>query len=155
MNFSILSDFSDEDLDKQMNLGVTYSGEGSYADPEEEVPTSWSGNIVGRDLCTGAEKYSISHPISTSWASALIFAAETALRKEGINEQLSLNYIMKCLLESQEVQSNDVTPSDIIAFVTEKGLMDVEVASQLSEEELCSANTPKFYFDVVNNDIPC
>ena len=154
MNFSILSDFSDEDLDKQMNLGVTYSGEGSYADPEEEVPTSWSGNIVGRDLCTGAEKYSISHPISTSWASALIFAAEAALRKEGINEQLSLNYIMKCLLESQEVQSNDVTPSDIIAFVTEKGLMDVEVASQLSEEELCSANTPKFYFDVVNNDIP-
>ena len=110
MSFSILSDFSDEDLEKQMNLGVTYSGEGSYADPEEDAPESWSGDIVGRDMCTGAEEYSVSHPNSTSWASALIFAAEAALRKEGINEQLSLQYIMKCLLESQEIQSNDVTP---------------------------------------------
>ena len=154
MSFSILSDFSDEDLEKQMNLGVTYSGEGSYADPEEDAPESWSGDIVGRDMCTGAEEYSVSHPNSTSWASALIFAAEAALRKEGINERLSLQYIMKCLLESQEIQSNDVTPSDMIAFVRERGLMDEAVASQLSPEELCSASAPKFYFDVTRNDIP-
>ena len=29
MNFSILSDFSDEDLEKMMDMGVKYSGQGS------------------------------------------------------------------------------------------------------------------------------
>ena len=90
MSFSILSDFSDDDLDKQMELGVTYSGEGSFAEPEETVHDSWSGDIVSRDLCTGAEEYSLSHPTSTSWASALIIAAEAALKKENVHENLYL-----------------------------------------------------------------
>ena len=154
MSFSILSDFSDEDLNRMMNLGVKYSGEGSYADPEDNVPEAWTGTIISRDLCTGAEEYSSSNSNSTSWASALILAAETALKNGGYDEPLSLTYVIECLPLSQEIEPNDVSPSDMITFVTEKGLMSEAVASQLSPEELCSANTPKFYFDVTKNDIP-
>ena len=83
MNFSILSDFSDEDLEKMMDLGVKYSGEGSYAEPESTPAPSWPNEyVVGRDLCEGTEKYSVSNSDSTSWASALVLAAEAALRKE-------------------------------------------------------------------------
>ena len=154
MNFSILSDFTNEDLEQLMTLGITYSREGSYADPEDITIESKSVNIISRDLCSGAEKYSISNSNSSSWASALILAAETALRNENYDEKLSLSYVLQCLPETQEIQPNDVTPSDIISFVTEKGLMSEAVAGLLNENELCSANTPKFYFDITRNDIP-
>ena len=120
MSFSILSDFSDEDLNRMMNLGVKYSGEGSYADPEDNVPEPWTGTIINRDLCTGAEKYSSSNSNSTSWASALILAAETALKNGGYDEPLSLTYVIECLPLSQEIEPNDVSPSDMITFVTER-----------------------------------
>ena len=84
----------------------------------------------------------------------MILAAETALRNENYDEKLSLSYVLQCLPETQEIQPNDVTPSDIISFVTEKGLMSEAVAGLLNENELCSANTPKFYFDITRNDIP-
>ena len=84
-------------------------------------------------MCSGAEKYSISNSNSSSWASALILAAETALRNENYDEKLSLSYVLQCLPETQEIQPNDVTPSDIISFVTEKGLMSEAVAGLLNE----------------------
>ena len=112
MNFSILSDFSDEDLEKMMDLGVKYSGEGSYAEPESTPAPSWPNEyVVGRDLCEGTEKYSVSNSDSTSWASALVLAAEAALRKEGRDAHFSLPYVLKCLKESQEVEFNEVSPS--------------------------------------------
>ena len=155
MNFSILSDFSDDDLDRMMNLGVQYSGEGSFADPENITLPFWSRDyIVGRDLLVGTDKYCTSNSNSTSWASALILAAEAALKKEGYDEKFSFHYVAKCLPESQEVDFQDVSPSDMIEFITEKGLMSETVASLLSEDELCSVTTPKFYFDVLRNDIP-
>ena len=155
MNFSILSDFSDEDLEKMMDLGVKYSGEGSYAEPESISTSSWSNMyVVSRDMCAGAETYSAPNSHSTSWASALVLAAEAALRKEGYVESLSLPYVLKCLPESQEIEPSEVAPLDIITFVTEKGLMSEAVAGLLNENELCSADVPKFYFDVTKNDIP-
>ena len=155
MNLSILSDFRDEDLEKMMDLGVKYSGEGSYAEPESTLAPSWPNEyVVGRDMCEGTEKYSAPHSFSTSWASALVLAAEAALRKERYYEPLSLPYVLKCLPESQEIEPNDVAPQDIAAFVTEKGLMSEAVAGLLNENELCSANTPKFYFEVTKNDSP-
>ena len=44
MNFSILSDFTNEDLEQLMTLGITYSREGSYADPEDITIDSKSVN---------------------------------------------------------------------------------------------------------------
>ena len=154
MRFSILSDFSDDDLNSLMDLGVTYSGYGSYTEGEEIQTPTWTGNIISRDLCAGAEQYSTSNSNSTSWASALIMAAENALIKAGYNEQLSLPYVLKCLPESQEIGPNEVTPSDIMTFVSEKGLMSEAVATQLQREEYCSASVPKYYFEFTRNDIP-
>ena len=156
MNFSILSDFNDDDLNKMMDLGVKYSNMGSYAEPEDIGSASWSGSVIGRDLCAGAEKYSISHSDSTSWASALVMAAEAALRKEGYDAKFSFPYVLKCLPESQEVELNDVSPSDIIEFARVKGLMTEAEAEELmiQEADLCAAITSKFYFDIVKNDIP-
>ena len=57
MNFSILSDFKDEDLDKMMDLGVKYSGEGSYAEPDQLPSVSTPSSVVGRDICTGTQEY--------------------------------------------------------------------------------------------------
>ena len=155
MNFSILSDFSDEDLEKMMDLGVKYSGEGSYAEPESISTPSWSNmHVVSRDMCAGAETYSAPNSHSTSWASALVLAAEAALRKEGYDTRFSLPYVLNCLKESQEVEFNEVSPSDIIEFAREKGLVTEESVKDIPENELCSADVPKFYFDVTKNDIP-
>ena len=154
MRFSILSDFSDDDLNSLMDLGVTYSGYGSYTEGEEIQTPTWTGNIISRDLCAGAEQYSTSNSNSTSWASALIMAAENALIRAGYNEQLSLPYVLKCLPESQEIGPNEVTPSDIMTFVSEKGLMSEAVATQLQRKEYCSASVPKYYFEFTRNDIP-
>ena len=157
MSFSILSDFGDEDLEKQMNLGVTYSGVGSYTEPEPITFESLTDkNVVARDICVGAEKYSTSNSNSTSWASALIIAAEAALKQAGFNEPLSLPYVLKCLPESLEIEPNEITPSDIAHFVTEVGLIDENIASVLvtNHKDLCSADAPKFYFDVTRNDVP-
>ena len=156
MNLSILSDFSDDDLEKMMDLGVKYSGEGSYAEPESISAPAWSNMyVVSRDMCEeGAKLYSAPNSYSTSWASALVLAAEAALRKEGYDTRFSLPYVLNCLKESQEVEFNEVSPSDIIEFVREKGLVTEESVKDIPENELCSADVPKFYFDVTKNDIP-
>lgn len=46
MNFSILSDFRDDDLDRMMNLGIQYSGIGSYTESENITLPFWSGDII-------------------------------------------------------------------------------------------------------------
>ena len=157
MGLSILSDFKDEDLETMMDLGVKYSGEGSYAEPVSYSERYSNDFVTGRDLCDEAvaRDYSVSNPHSTSWASALVLAAEAALSKEGHVVPLSLTYVLKCLPKYQEVGLNDVSPTDIMEFVIERGLMSKEAASLFdNDEDLCSADTSKYYFDVTKNDIP-
>ena len=157
MGLSILSDFKDEDLETMMDLGVKYSGEGSYAEPVSFTEHSSNDNVVGRDLCDDdvAKEYSVSNSHSTSWASALVLAAEAALRKGGYDVSLSLSYVIKCLPKYQEVGMNDVSPTDILEFVIERGLMSKETASSYdNDNDLCSADDSKYYFDVTKNDVP-
>ena len=157
MGLSILSDFKDEDLETMMDLGVKYSGEGSYAEPVSYSERYSNDFVTGRDLCDEAvaRDYSVSNPHSTSWASALVLAAEAALSKEGHVVPLSLTYVLKCLPKYQEVGLNDVSPTDIMEFVIERGLMSKEAASLFdNDEDLCSADTSKYYFDVTKNDTP-
>lgn len=47
--------------------------------------------------CDGYESLSKSNPYPISWATAVISAAETSLRKEGITDELSLAYLETCL----------------------------------------------------------
>ena len=50
---------------------------------------------------------------------------------------------------------NDVSPTDILEFVIERGLMSKETASSYdNDDDLCSADDSKYYFDVTKNDVP-
>ena len=123
LDFSILSDFNEEDLVGMMDIGEKYSHMGSYYMPGEITESTWKGDYVASDLCPGFESYSTSSPRSTSWASAIVHAAEYALTKAGYEERLSLRYVLKCLPEFSEAQPNEIRTSDIISFIAENGLM--------------------------------
>ena len=119
------------------------------------IPEStWKGDYVASDLCPGSEIYSTSTSNSTSWASAIVHAAEYAFSNEGYEERFSLKYVLKCLPEFSEAQPNEIGTSDIISFVAENGLMTDRVASSLSEGELCSSTANNYKFEVIRNDVP-
>ena len=92
VDFSVLSDFDDEDLKGLMDIGTKYSGLGSDTDAVTPTQDSFSAGITTRDLCEGFEDYSKSNATSTSWATAVITAAESAYSKEneGSNIKFSL-----------------------------------------------------------------
>ena len=117
VDYSILSDFKPSDLEQMMDLGVKYSGLGSYFEPVEITNETFVQDIVTRDLCCGLSEYSISNSVSTSWATATITAAEAALKAVGRQDMLSVSYLLKCLPELYEIRPNDVTSNDIIQFV--------------------------------------
>ena len=154
MRLSILSDFKDNDLEDMMDLGVKYSRLGSYANSEPILQSSWSSSYTPRDLCDGFSLYSTSHSNSTSWASAIIIAAQAALKNT--NVMLSLGYVFECLPEFAEESINDITPTDIMEFITENGLMSEYTYNKLKEEkqDVCSADVPKYRFEITRNDIP-
>ena len=127
---------------------------GSYYLPDTITNSTWRGDYVASDLCPGFESYSTSTSTSTSWASAIIHAAEYAFSKAGYEERFSLKYVLKCLPEFSESQPNEIKTSDIILFIAENGLMTERVASSLGEDELCSATTNNYKFEVIRNDAP-
>ena len=155
VDFSILSDFSDEDLEGLMDLGIKYSGQSSYAEPEDNFPPTYQVNWQPRNLCEGFDQYSISHSNATSWATAIIMAAEASLRENSIEEKLSLKYILKCLPEYHDENPNDVSPTDIIRFVSSNGLISEKDASLLDDEKLCSDEiSTKYLFEINQNIVP-
>ena len=157
MALSILSDFYDEDLETMMDLGVKYTGLGSFAIPDPLTHSDYSRVFAPRDLCSGFEVNSTSNSVPSSWASAVIIAAEAALHDANHNNvALSLAYLYECLPKISEVAVSDVSPAEIIDFITDNGLMSEQTYNmlKLSEQDVCSADAPKFYFDVTKNDIP-
>ena len=100
MDFSILSDFNDEDLAGMMDIGEKYSHMGSYYLPDNITESTWKDEYIASDLCPGFESYSISSSNSTSWASAIVHAAEYAFSKAGYEERFSLKYVLKCFQSS-------------------------------------------------------
>ena len=155
VDFSILSDFSDEDLEGLMDLGIKYSGQSSYAEPEDNYPPTYQVNWQPRNLCEGFDQYSISHSKATSWATAIIMAAEASLRENSIEEKLSLKYVLKCLPEYHDENPNDVSPTDIIRFVSSNGLISEKDASLVEDEKLCSDEiSTNYLFEVNQNIVP-
>ena len=108
---------------------------GSYYLPDNITESTWKGDYVASDLCPGFESYSTSSSNSTSWASAIVHAAEYAFWKAGYEERFSLKYVLKCLPEFSEAQPNEIRTSDIISFIAENGLMTDRV-------------------EVIRNDVP-
>ena len=138
-----------------MDLGVKYSGQGSYAQPLDTVKPPVDLSFTTRNLCEGFGDYSKSNSIATSWATAVIIAAEASLQANKIEDTLSLNYVLSCLPKYCDVEPNNVTNYDIIRFVTEEGLMSEADASALSGDDLCSDTSSKrYYFEIKQNDVP-
>ena len=154
VDYSILSDFKPSDLEQMMDLGVKYSGLGSYFEPVEITNETFVQDYVTRDLCCGLAEYSISNTISTSWATATIAAAEAALKAVGRQDMLSVTYLLKCLPELYEIRPNDVTSNDIIHFVKEYGLISLSMAMHLAEDELCTAPVFTYKFDFSRPEVP-
>ena len=154
VDYSILSDFKPSDLEQMMDLGVKYSGSGSYFEPVEITNETFVQDYVTRDLCCGLSEYSISNSVSTSWATATIAAAEAALKAVGRQDMLSVSYLLKCLPELYEIRPNDVTSNDIIQFVKEYGLISLSMAMHLGEDELCTASVFSYKFDFSRPEVP-
>ena len=156
IDFSILSDFDDEDLKGLMDIGTKYSGLGSDTDAVTVKNETFSATISTRDLCEGFEDYSKSNATATSWATAVITAAESAyLKKEGSSIKFSLKHLLTCLPLSSELEPNNLTNYDIYRFITESGLMKEDDANLLDSDNLCTDDVfPKYHFQVTQIDVP-
>ena len=142
MSLSIISDFDRDDLEAMMDLEMKYSGVSTYFDDFSDYIPTFNLEYEPRDYCSDTMKeYSNPHTISTSWATATIAAAEYVLHKVEPDTDLSLDYILDCLPKYAERSAfREVTPRDIIEFISMKGLMNEEDAKNHieSKEDLCT-----------------
>ena len=148
MDLSILSDFDEDDLKEMMDLSKTYTGDGSSFDP---VPVKHEGDYENPDfvvsnMCDGFESLSRSNTRPISWATAIISAAETSLRKEGITDELSLAYLETCLPQNMETDDRNVTDVMIQMFLHDYGLMTKEVYDNIDKERLCQDTSANYRF---------
>ena len=158
MDFSILSNFSEEELTELMNLGMKYQNLGSYAEPVGINQPTYDPNLAVRNLCGDGASYSKPNTTAVSWASAIIIAAETALRNAECEDKLSLSYVLDCLPKLNDVKPNDVSPSDILRFVSEDGLISesaARAAALMGEKDICSASSlAKYRFETEYSTVP-
>ena len=155
VDFSILSDFDDEDLTGLMDIGTKYSGQGSDADAVTATKESFSVVITTREFCEGFEDYSKSNATATSWATAIITAAESAYsnKEGGKSIKFSLKHLLTCLPLSSGLEPNKLTNYDIYRFITETGLMKEDDANLLDSDNLCTDDVfPKYHFQVTQID---
>ena len=89
VDFSILSDFTDDDLEGLMDLGTKYSNQGSYAEAVDFTTDQNSVEIHPRNYCNGFEDYSRSNATATSWATAVITAAEYTYKEKNTQKSIS------------------------------------------------------------------
>ena len=139
-----------------MDIGTEYLRHGSYADPVDIHEESFSAEITTRDFCNGFEGYSMSSAVATSWATAVITAAESAyLKKQGTSIKFSLKHLLTCLPFSSGLEPNNITNYDIYRFITETGLMTEADANLLDSSDLCTNDVlPKYHFQVTQIDVP-
>ena len=156
VDFSVLSDFDDEDLKGLMEIGTKYSGLGSDVGAVTPTQDSFSAEITTRNFCAGFEDYSKSNATATSWATAVITAAESAYsQKESSSIKFSLKHLLTCLPLSSGLEPNKLTNYDIYRFITETGLMKEDDANLLYNDNLCTDDVfPKYHFQVTQIDVP-
>ena len=153
MKLNILADFQDSDLKEMMDLRIKYSGLGSYDDPIEVNRHEYYQQVHFRELCTEdhskLQDYSKSHSCSLSWATATIAAAEFALYQRGIEEKLSLEYLLECFKDDQrEDTCEGVSMPDLQGFLSTVGLMSEQEAIRLGQEMCTSVSAFRYVFEI-------
>ena len=97
----MLADFNLDDLKGLMDVEQKHQYKGSYW--EQIIPLNDTFEpqytTLNRDFCSNhslLRQYVSSTDCALSWATMIVNAAERALAIEGIEERLSIDFVMKC-----------------------------------------------------------
>ncbi|KAM7454172.1 hypothetical protein BLSTO_05072 [Blastocystis sp. subtype 1] len=154
MEFTMLSDFSEEDLTGVMDVEQKHSGRGSYYEPieatEDAVEPAFS--TMDRDFCSeDAElrEYAKPNACSLSWVTMIVNAGEGALAMIGGNEKLSAAFVMECYAKGDVC--NGLGMAEIAENLKKIGLVSETEANRVLEKrgDLCSIPQRKDRIGVV------
>jgi len=154
LSLNILADYKTSDILKMMDLKIKYLGVGSYYEPLDVDIHEYYQPVLQRDFCNADHpkllKYAQSQTCAVSWATATISAAEIALHNQGIDEKLSLEYLLTCYeQEMGEDTCDGVWMRDLREFVQTTGLMSEEEAKRLGDNMCSSTYAKRYHFEVV------
>ncbi|KAK8830747.1 hypothetical protein WA577_004474, partial [Blastocystis sp. JDR] len=160
MEFTMLSDFSEDDLDGVMDVKQKHSGRGSYYEPieakEEAVEPAFT--TMDRDFCSeDAElrEYAKPNNCSLSWVTMIVNAGERALAMIGGSEKLSASFVMECYAKGDACRGLGM--AEIAEGLKKIGLVTEREANRVLEEggDLCSIPQSKhFTFKVLKAEGP-
>jgi len=160
MEFTMLSDFSEDDLDGVMDVKQKHSGRGSYYEPieakEEAVEPAFT--TMDRDFCSeDAElrEYAKPNNCSLSWVTMIVNAGERALAMIGGSEKLSAAFVKECYAEGDAC--NGLGMAEIAEGLKKIGLVSEREANRVLEErgDLCSIpQSKRFTFKVLKAEGP-
>ncbi|KAK8816072.1 hypothetical protein WA556_001018, partial [Blastocystis sp. ATCC 50177/Nand II] len=160
MEFTMLSDFSEEDLTGVMDVKQKHSRRGSYYEPIEakEDAVEPAFTTMDRDFCSeDAElrEYAKPNNCSLSWVTMIVNAGERALAMIGGSEKLSAAFVKKCYAEGDAC--NGLGMADIAEDLKKIGLVSETEANRVLEERgnLCSIpQSKRFTFKVLKAEGP-
>ena len=156
MGMSIYSDFSEEDIKRLSELAIHYTHDRTPTEEidEDENEQDYSNPYIGnvRDYCPKdsadeehlfLNKFSIPmFATSTSWATAIVTAAEAAMNKVGQQVEFSVLHLLTCLPYTYKANYTDVRLNDIYTFLSENGLVSVHdaatILSQMTDKDIDS-----------------
>ena len=154
MEFTILTDFSKRDLQGLHDVQQKHSGRGSYY--EEIVPDvdhiEPVYSTMEREYCSNhpsLSQYAVSSNCSLSWMTMIVNAGERVLAQMGINERLSVDFVLQCYNRSDICEG--MTMNEIATRLRQIGLVREEDAKHAMDEgeSVCSIPLSQHYrFDV-------
>ena len=154
MEFTILTDFSKRDLQGLHDVQQKHSGRGSYYEkivPDvDHIEPVYS--TMEREYCSNhpsLSQYAVSSNCSLSWMTMIVIAGERVLAQMGINERLSVDFVLQCYNRSGICEG--MTMNEIATRLRQIGLVREEDAKHAMDEgeSVCSIPLSQHYrFDV-------
>ena len=154
MEFTILTDFSKRDLQGLHDVQQKHSGRGSYYEkivPDvDHIEPVYS--TMEREYCSNhpsLSQYAVSSNCSLSWMTMIVNAGERVLAQMGINERLSVDFVLQCYNRSGICEG--MTMNEIATRLRQIGLVREEDAKHAMDEgkSVCSIPLSQHYrFDV-------
>ncbi|OAO16939.1 hypothetical protein AV274_1383 [Blastocystis sp. ATCC 50177/Nand II] len=160
MEYTILMDFSLDDLAGVMDVKQKYSGKGSYFDAVDTYQDAYESvfTTMDRDFCPADSnwiQYAKPNDCSLSWVTMIVNAGERALAMVGGNDRLSAEFVKQCY--TQEDPCNGLQMSTIVSDLKDIGLVRESDADNAvaSREDLCSIpQSKRLRFDVEKAEGP-
>ena len=160
MEYTILMDFSLDDLAGVMDVKQKYSGKGSYFDAVDTYQDAYESvfTTMDRDFCPADSnwiQYAKPNDCSLSWVTMIVNAGERALAMVGGNEKLSAEFVKQCY--TREDPCNGLQMSTIVSNLKDIGLVRESDADNAvaSREDLCSIpQSKRLRFDVEKAEGP-